>query len=410
MKTIWTLAVLLLCGSAAVAGDWPQWLGPNRDASTAEKVAPWKEPLKVLWNKPVGEGHSSPVVAKGQVFLHTQVKGKDEEQVTAYDARSGELVWQSVPTARGKFADPFKFGTGPRATPAVVDGKIYTFGITGNLTCIEADSGKLAWEVDTLKQYKAANLFFGTSCSPLVVGELVLVNVGGKGASIVAFDRKTGAEKWNALDDRPSYSSPIVLGKGQDQQAVFLTAKRLLGLSPLDGRVFWEYPLVDKLQESSTTPAVAGDILFGSSVTFGGAALKLGMGNDGPTAKQLWVNPAYNCYFATPVAVGKSLYLVTGSLLAKKATLRCIDIESGKELWKRDNVGRYHASLLRTGDDKLLLLEEDGDLVLLQPDGAKYQELARSKLCGETWAHAAIADGRLYVRDKSDLICVDLPR
>jgi outer membrane protein assembly factor BamB len=410
MKTIWTLAVLLICGSAAVAGDWPQWLGPNRDGSTAEKVAPWKESLKVLWNKPVGEGHSSPVVVKGQVFLHTQVKGKDEEQVTAYDAKSGDLIWQSVPTARGKFADPFKFGTGPRATPAVVDGKIYTFGITGNLTCIEADSGKLAWEVDTLKQYKAANLFFGTSCSPLVVGELVLVNVGGKGASIVAFDRKTGEEKWKALDDRPSYSSPIVLGKGKDQEAVFLTAKRLLGLSPVDGKVFWEYPLVDKLQESSTTPAVAGDILFGSSVTFGGAALKLGTGNDGPTAKQLWVNPAYNCYFATPVAVGKSLYLVTGSLLAKKATLRCIDVESGKELWKRDNVGRYHASLLRTGDDKLLLLEEDGDLVLLQPDATKYQELARSKICGETWAHAAIADGRLYVRDKSDLICVDLPR
>src|SRR5260370_19610281 len=126
MKTIGTLAVLLICGSAAVAGDWPQWLGPNRDGSTAEKVAPWKEPLKVLWNKPVGEGHSSPVVVKGQVFLHTQVQGKDEEQITAYDAKSGGLIWQSAPTARAKFADPVKFRTGPRATPAEVAGKTHT--------------------------------------------------------------------------------------------------------------------------------------------------------------------------------------------------------------------------------------------------------------------------------------------
>src|SRR5712691_11029253 len=117
MKCIWTIAVLLICGSAAVAGDWPQWLGPNRDGSTAEKVAPWKEPLKVLWKKPVGEGHSSPVVVKGEVFLHTQVTGNDEEQVTAFETKSGELLWQSVPIKRGKFADPFKFGTGPRATP-----------------------------------------------------------------------------------------------------------------------------------------------------------------------------------------------------------------------------------------------------------------------------------------------------
>lgn len=407
MKTMWTIAVLLVCASAAVAGDWPQWLGPNRDGSTADKVAPWKEPLKVLWKTPVGEGHSSPVVVKGHVYLHTAVKGKLEEQLAAFDVDSGKTLWQT-PYKRAKFTS--LFGGGPRGTPAVVDGRVYTFGITGVLACFDAASGKLAWEVDALKQYKAANLFFGTSCSPLVVGEHVLVNVGGKGASIVAFDRKTGEERWKALDDRPSYSSPIVLGKGKDQHAVFLTGKRLLGLSPLDGKLFWDYPLVDKLQESSTTPAVAGDILFGSSVTFGGAALKLGKGDDGPTAKQLWVNPAYNCYFATPVAVGKNLYLVTGSIAAMKATLRCIDIESGKELWNRENVGRYHASLLRTGDDKLLLLEEDGDLVLLQPDATKYQELARCKICGETWAHAAIADGRLYVRDKSDLICVELSR
>jgi outer membrane protein assembly factor BamB len=411
MKSLRAILGLFIGVSIAVAGDWPQWLGPNRDGSTSEKVAAWKDPLKVLWTVPVGEGHSGPVVVKGQVYLHTRVKDKLEEDLVAYDGKTGDLLWRTAPQERGKFADPFGFGSGPRATPAVADGNVYTFGITGLLTCVSTEKeGKLVWEVDVLKKHKASNLFFGTSCSPLVVGDLVLVNVGGKGASIVAFDRRTGEEKWKALDDPASYASPILIGKGKDQQVVFLTGKRLVSLSPLDGKMIWEYPLVDKLQESSTTPVVAGDVLFASSVTFGGAALKLGKDDTGPTAKQLWVNPAYTCYFATPVAVGDHLYLVTGSLLAKQATLRCVETATGKQLWKRDNVGKYHASLLRTGDGKLLMLEEAGDLVLLQPDPKEYRELSRSKICGETWAHPALADGRLYVRDKKDLICVELPR
>jgi outer membrane protein assembly factor BamB len=410
MKGLRTFVLMLLFVPAAHAGDWPQWLGPNRDGSSTEKVAAWKEPLKVLWKQPVGEGHSAPVVAKGHVFLHTRVKNKLEESVSAFDAKTGELAWESVPIVRAKFADPFGFGTGPRGTPAMVDGKLYALGITGILSCVDTASGKLVWEVDPLKKYKASNLVFGISCSPLVVDDLVLVSVGGKGASIVAFDRMNGEERWKALDDSASYSSPIVLGKGKERQVVFLTGKRLVSLYPFNGGLIWDYPLVDKLQESSTTPVVSGDIMFASSVTFGGVALKNSAGDKGPTAKELWVNPAYNCYFSTPVAIGEQLYLVTGSLLAQKATLRCIETATGKELWKHDNVGKYHASLLRTGDGKLLMLEEAGDLVLLQPDPKEYRELSRSKICGETWAHPALADGRLYVRDKKDLICVDLPR
>jgi outer membrane protein assembly factor BamB len=338
-----------------------------------------------------------------------RVKDKLQESVSAFDAKTGELAWKSVPIERAKFADPFGFGSGPRGTPAVADGKLYALGITGILSCVDTATGKLLWEVDTLKQYQASNLFFGTSCSPLVVDDLVVVSVGGKGASIVAFDRKNGKERWKALDDAASYASPIVVGKGKTRQVVFLTSKRLVALYPLDGKLLWEYPLVDKLQESSTTPVVAGDILFASSVTFGGVALKNSAGDAGPTVKQLWVNPAYNCYFSTPVAVGQQLYLVTGSLLAKKATLRCVETATGKELWKRENVGKYHASLLRTGDNKLLMLEEAGELVLVQPDPKEYRELARGKICGTTWAHPALADGRLYVRDKNDLICIALP-
>ena len=158
--------------------------------------------------------------------------------------------------------------------------------------------------------------------------------------------------------------------------------------------------------QSTTTPVMIGDTLFASSITFGGMGLEL---SKGPEAKQLWVKPALTCYFSTPMAVGKEdLYLVTASLLDKSAMLRCIEASTGKELWNRPKVGTYHASLLRTGDDKLLMLEEPGNLVLLDPNPKEYKELARAKICGKTWAHAALANGRLYIRDDRNLVCVQL--
>jgi outer membrane protein assembly factor BamB len=399
-------AALLLVTSTVAAGDWAQWLGPRRDGSSSETVKPWQGPLKVLWKQPVGEGHSSPVVAGGRVYLHTRLGDKSVEAVTAYDARTGAPQWQtSYPPGEFKSL----FGNGPRGTPTVVGGKVYTFGITGILTCLDAETGKQLWQVDTLKKYQAANLFFGASCSPLVDEGLVFVNVGGKGASIVALAADTGELRWQALDDKASYSSPIALTQGGRRAVVFLTARGLVALAPSDGAVLWQHALVDLLAESSTTPVVAGDILFGSSITYGGVGLRL----LSPAAvQQEWQKPELNCYFSTPVAVGKQhLYVVTGTkppALVTKATLRCIEAATGKELWNRDKVGTYHASLLRTGDDKLLLVEEPGNLVLLQPDPKEYRELARSKICGNTWAHLALADGRLYIRDGKELVCVDL--
>jgi outer membrane protein assembly factor BamB len=240
-----------------------------------------------------------------------------------------------------------------------------------------------------------------------VEADLELVNVAGKGASLVALDRNSGETRWAKLDDKASYSSPIAVGRGDGRQAIFLTAAGLVSIAPKDGKVFWQIPLVDKLAESSTTPVVAGNMLFASSITVGGIGVKL---LDGPKAERKWMKPDLNCYFSTPVAVGKDhLFVVTGTkppALTSKATLRCVESATGKELWNRDKVGTYHASLLRTGDGKVLLLEEAGDLVLLAPDVEKYHELARSKICGKTWAHPALANGRLYVRDEKELVCV----
>jgi len=409
MNRIGSMIVLLVFSTVVSAADWPQWLGPNRDGVSSEKVAPWKEVPKVLWRQAVGEGNSSPVVTEGRVFIHAKIKDKDEEEVTAFDAKSGKELWR-VTYARDKFQS--LYGNGPRATPAVADGRVYTFGITGILTCFEAASGKQLWQVDTLKKFEAKNLLFGMACSPLVEGNKVLINVGGKGASVVAFDKDKGDVVWQTLDDRASYSSPIVFGQGKERQVVFLTQQGVVALNPVDGGKNWQFPLVDKLFESSTTPVRAGNLLLASSITYGSAGLTLETKDGKPAMKEAWKKAALTCYFSTPVPVGdEHIYLVTGTLGlpgTASATLRCIEAKTGKQLWEKAKIGEYHAALLRTADNKLLMLDDTGNLILLDPDPKEYRELARSKVCGKTWAHPALSDGRLYVRDGKELICLQL--
>ncbi|HEY7329183.1 MAG TPA: PQQ-binding-like beta-propeller repeat protein [Gemmataceae bacterium] len=392
------------------AEDWPQWLGPRRDNSTMEKVKPWQGELKVLWRKPVGEGHSSPVVADSRVFIHAKVANKNEEEIVALDAKSGEELWR---THYERAAFKSMFGSGPRATPAIVNDRLYAFGITGILTCLDAKKGDKVWQVDALKQFQAKNLFFGMACSPLVVGERVLVNIGGKGSSIVAFDRGNGEVAWKSMDDPASYASPVVLGEGGQRQAVFLTGANLASLNPADGSVNWRFPLVDRLMESSTTPIRVGDLLLASSITYGSVGLKLETKDSKPAVTEVWKNKELTSYFSTPVAIGtEHIYIITGTisrLTKPSADLHCIEAMTGKELWKQAKIGTYHASLIRTGDDKLLMLTDGGELVLLEPSAKEYQELARAKVSGpETWAHPALVSGRLYVRDKTELLCLQL--
>ncbi len=205
-----SLIFLILCTAPIAAADWPQWLGPTRDCSSPEIVVPWKGPLKVLWRKPVGDGHSSPVVAGGKVFLHTKGAGKDQEEISAYDAKTGERLWHTAYDRPPFFS---VFGVGPQATPAVADGRVYTYGVTGILGCFSAADGKEFWRIDALKEMKAKNLFFGAACSPLVDDGKVYVAVGGPGASVAAFKTDKGEAAWKSLDASASYSSPILFGK-----------------------------------------------------------------------------------------------------------------------------------------------------------------------------------------------------
>ena len=385
----------------AVAADWPQFLGPTRDSVSPETMSPWKDPPKALWRQPVGDAHSSPVVANGVVYAFFKPTGKDADALAAFDAKTGEKKWEKS-YDREKFSPPY--GVGPRGTPAVDSGKVYTLGNTGVLACWDAKTGDVAWKVDTLKEFNAKNLFFGVSTSPTVVGDTVVVMVGGKGAGIVAFDKATGKVAWKATDDPASYASPLHLSRGKDTRLVFLTGSHLREMLA-NGKQLWAVPFKDRLNESSTTPVKAGELIVGSSVTAGSIAVKPG---EKPTA--VWKDPALTCYFSTPVVVGPHLYMINGAatLLNPAITLRCVEAATGKVLWSKEKVGKYHAALVRTGDDKLLMLDDEGNLMLLQPDPAGYKELSRAKVCGPTWAHPALVDGRVYVRDEKELICLQV--
>ena len=408
LGSLLTLALTLSVSSAA---DWPQFLGPTRDGVSPEKVAPWAGPLKPAWKVPVGEAHSSPVVAGGLVYAFYQPTGKDADALAAFDADTGERKWE-----KSYDRPAFKplFGNGPRGTPVVANGKVFTLGGTGVLAAWDAKSGELLWKVDALKEFKAKNLFFGTSTSPLVEGDKVLVNVGGKGAGVVAFNAADGKPAWQATDDPASYASPIAVGEGADRQFVFLTGANLLGLTP-KGEKAWSFPFTalvgaGRLIESSTTPLKAGDLIVGGSVTEGSVALKVTRTGEKWAAEKVWLNPELTCYFSTPVLAGKHLYMVNGSASLTNAsiTLRCVELATGKPTWEKKNVGKYHAAIVRTGDGKLLMLDDAGGLSLFDADPTGYKELAKAKVCGPTWAHPALVGGKLYLRDEKELICVPL--
>jgi outer membrane protein assembly factor BamB len=391
---------LLLLPAVACAGDWPQWLGPNRDGTSSETVAPWKGDLKVLWKKSVDEGNSSPVIAGGLLYLHTKVKEKDAEQLQAFDAKTGDLKWTQTYEKT-----PFqpKFGVGPRATPTVDGGKVFTLGNTGVLAAWDAATGKPLWKIETLKNPKADNLGFGVSASPLIVGNLVVVQGGNsKSPGVRAYEKDTGKEVWIAGKDPASYAAPVKLGN----EIVVLTGANLTGISE-KGEVRWAVPFRDLLNESSTTPIRANELIIASSVTAGAIAVKVSDGQ----ATQVWKKPSLTCYFSTPVAINPEyLYLVTGALSFSdmSVTLRCVETKTGKEIWNQPKVGKYHASLLKMGDGKLLMHQDSGELLLLAPNNSKFEPLAKTKICGSTWAHPAIADGKIYVRDDHDLICLSL--
>jgi outer membrane protein assembly factor BamB len=400
------LLACIICASVgtavSTAADWPQFLGPNRDSTSPDQVPAWKEKPKELWKVPVGEAHSSPVVANNIVYTFYKLKDSEEEALAAFDAKTGAKLWEKSYT-RDKFTNVF--GNGPRGTPCVDGDRVYSLGCTGILVCWDAKTGDIQWKLDTLKEFSAKNLYFGVSTSPTVVGSHVVVMVGGKGAGVVGVNKTTGKVAWQTTDDRASYASPIVMGE-KAPELVFLTGDHVRAMKAESGKEVWKYSFVDKLLESSTTPVKAGELYVVGAVTVGSIAVQV----NGTEVKQIWKNEKLTCYFSTPVLADDHLYMINGEAKFPGGTivLRCVEAKTGVVKWEKANVGKYHAALLKTGDGNLMMHDDYGNLMLIKPDATKYTELAKAKICGDTWAHPALCNGKFYTRDDKNLICLQV--
>ncbi|MBP3957573.1 PQQ-binding-like beta-propeller repeat protein [Gemmata sp. G18] len=411
MPRLFAVFALAFVPAPLFAADWNQWLGPKRDGGSAEAVAPWteKDAPKVLWKAKVGVGFSTPVIVDGRVFVHARINGKDREELIALDAKTGKVLWRAA-YDRGPYSSVLN--TGPQATPTVAGNRVYAYGITGFLTCFEADTGKQVWQVDAFKKLKTELPRFGVCCSPLVVGNKVLVAVGGKGSSVVAFESETGEIAWQGLDEPASTSSPVLVvagGKpGRLPEVAFMTTLRVVGLNPLDGAANWEFALPFQPGGTSPTPLVIGDRIVTSTMSNGTTAIRVTAGEK-VTAEKEWQAKALSGYFSSGVASKDRVFLVTNTLKpVPRADLVCVELKTGKEMWKKEGMGYFHFGLIRTANGKLLVLDDAGNLKLIDAEGKEFKELCATKVCEGTLVTPALSNGLLYARDASEVICVQL--
>jgi len=403
---------LLLIGGACLAltavtlaQDWPQFLGPTRTGVYAgaplnESWGP--EGPKVIWRKAIGAGFAGPVVVQGRVLVFHRLA--NQETLDALDARTGTAQWRyAYPTA---YRDDFGFDEGPRAVPVVADGVVYTFGAEGQLHAVDLAKGTRLWSVDTMQRFEVPKGFFGSAGSPLVENGRVLANVGGPKAGIVAFEAKSGKVLWTATAAGASYSSPAGATINGRRYAVFLTRAGLVGLDPATGQVLFERAWRARMAASvnAATPVVVGDLIF-ISAQYGPGAGVLRL--EGSTLTPLWTSDeALSNHYATSVHRDGILYGFHGRQEFGQS-FRAVELRTGKVRWSED---RFGAGTVILAGDRLLILRENGELVLAaaSPDG--FKPIARSKiLTGTVRAYLALSDGFLFARNVDDtLIAVDL--
>lgn len=405
------VALFAISSGKAIAGDWPQWLGPARNGVSAETIKPWTELPEPKWIYETGNGFSVPVVSDGIVFVHSAVADKDEEQVHAIDSKTGVKLWSDV-YSRAPYSS--QLGNGPRATPSVVNAHLFTTGITGVVSCYEAKTGKRAWQMNPWDDLKVPRPGFGVCASPVVVGGKLVVAVGGEGASVVAYDTETGKESWRALDEPAGAASPVVFNNGEGTEArtevIVQTTLRLVGLSPIDGTVLWEHPLVFEPSGVSPTSLVLGNQLICSTQDTGTLSLLLPAVGATNVPTLQWWKQDLSSYFSTGSVSNNGLaYIVTNQVMPlPRADVRCVDIKSGEEKWVKQNLGYFHLGIIRLADGKLLTLNDAGTVVLWEPNGTEMLELARGKACGGTFSNPVLSDGLLFVRDGKGVSCIDL--
>ena len=382
------------------AADWPQFLGPHRSGSVEDSVAVWPaEGPAVLWRRPAGDGFSGIAVAGGRAFtLWTEGQ---REYLFCLDADDGSELWRL--DTGGKYFEP-QGGNGPRSTPSVAGGHVYALGATGRLVAVHAATGELAWSADLPSTFGGGMPRWGFSGSPLVEGDLLLVETaGGKGRALGALNRFTGEVVWSALSDPGSYSSPVAVDLAGVRQAVFFMRTGLVAVAPADGRLLWRREWETPYDVHATTPLVIppDGVFISSGYDKGAALVRVTRDGEAWKAETVWTSRFMSNRMATSVYAGGHLYGFDGTIL------KCISAATGAEAWKARGYGE--GTLMRAGE-MLVVLSDRGALALVRADPQAHQELARAQVLEgkRCWTAPTLARGRLFVRDDREVVCVDL--
>jgi outer membrane protein assembly factor BamB len=426
------------------ADDWPQWLGPQRDAIWRETGILDKFPEggpRVRWRAPIGAGYSGPVVANGRVyvtdrFLAAGVKtpkngfAKErlpgKERILCLDEKTGELLWKHEYDCTYDVS----YSDGPRASPLVSDGRVYTLGAMGNLICLDAEKGKVIWSKDFVADLKAPVPLWGFAANLLLDGDKLICLVGGKEQVVVAFDKNTGAVKWHALSlqNRKSqigYSSPVIYTFGGKRQLIIWHPDSVNGLDPETGELYWSQPFSAEANLTAPMPRKDGDLLFITSFYNGAMMLKF----EGDKPRELWRGKVksempdrtdtLNSIIPTPFLRDGYIYGI-----CSYGELRCLRESDGKRLWMSlkatevpDESVRWANAFLIAQGDRFFLPNEKGDLIIARLTPQGYEEIDRAHILDPTdpspgrrvvWSHPAFANKSMYARNDKEIVCVSL--
>ena len=396
------VAVLLLSTltHAQTPAPWPQWRGPARDGVASAFTVPttWPAQLTKKWEATVGVGHASPVVAGNRVVVQT--RQNNQEIVAAYDLDSGKQLWQQgVDAPYTVNPAAAAHGPGPKSTPAIAGGRVFTLGISGMFSAHDLATGKLLWR----KNAPPTPPLYGTASSPIVDGAAVIAFLGGENAgALTAMDAATGAVKWAWKGDGPGYSSPIIATLAGTRQLIVQSQNKLVGVNATDGRLLWETPIKTPYEQNSVTPVIVNGLVIYAGLENPTIALRV-TPNPGKvwTVAPAWRNEDVSMYMSSPAATGNALFGLSNK---NRGQFFAIDTATGKTLWTTKGREAENASIVRAGD-YLLLATTNSELIVARANATRYEEVKRYSVADSAmWAHPAFAGRTIIVKDVNKLI------
>lgn len=378
--------------------DWPQWRGPNRDGISSETgiLKDWPEGgPKVLWKAPSGDGYSAIVIADGRLW--TMYGQGSDEFLVCLDANSGKEIWRFRTDA--KFRN--SWGNGPRSTPTVDGSLVYALSSQSKLYALNASNGKEVWSHDLVKEYGAQVPNWGTATSPLVDGNLLLVDVGGDEFGLVAFNKDNGKMVWKTATDLPGYAAPIAITVNGVRQIIFFTGTAVISVSPDNGRKFWSHGWRTDYDVNAATPIfIPPDKLFISSgYNVGAAVLQINTANGTAKVDEVWKSRVMRNKFSSSIFLNGHVYGFD------EGTFKCVDINTQETKWAERGLG--HGSLIYA-DEHFIVLSESGKLLLVAATPGQYIEKERLEvLDGRTWTVPTLSDGKLYLKNQDEILCLN---